>query len=94
MAPYILHPRKFIEAFVMIGKKDGSFGKMILNKAQRVVMDEIERRMANNMPVRIRILKSRQQGATALCVALGNVVGLLPRERLIRGGCAQRDIGE
>jgi hypothetical protein len=71
MAPYILNPRKFIEAFVMISKKDGSFGKMKLNKAQRLVMDEIERRMANNMPVRIRILKSRQQGATALCVALG-----------------------
>ncbi len=71
LAPYIENPRKFIETFVMIGKKDGTFGRMTLNTAQKLVMDEVERRMALKMPVRIRILKSRQQGATALCVALG-----------------------
>ena len=71
LGPYLTNPRKFIETFVMIGKKDGSFGRMKLNYAQEIVMDEIERRMREKMPVRIRILKSRQQGATALCVALG-----------------------
>ncbi len=71
LAPYLTSPRKFIETFVMITKKDGTFGMMKLNKAQDIVMKEIERRMDNNMPVRIRLLKSRQQGATALCVALG-----------------------
>ena len=71
LAPYIENPRKFIETFVMIGKKDGTFGRMTLNTAQKIVMDEVERRMALKIPVRIRILKSRQQGATAFCVALG-----------------------
>lgn len=71
LEPYLNNPRKFIETFVMISKKDGTFGKMTLNPAQRIVMDEVERRMKAKIPVRIRILKSRQQGATALCVALG-----------------------
>ena len=71
LAPYFLSPRKFIETFVMIGKKDGTFGHMILNRAQDIVMKEVERRMKANIPVRVRILKSRQQGMTAFCVALG-----------------------
>lgn len=71
LKPYLTDPRKFIESFVMITKKDGTFGPMKLNKAQSVVMDEVERRMRLNIPVRIRILKSRQQGMTAFCVAMG-----------------------
>ena len=50
LAPYFLSPRKFIETFVMIGKKDGTFGHMILNRAQDIVMKEVERRMRQIFP--------------------------------------------
>lgn len=70
-AEVIDNPRKFIEEFIYITTKDGKFVKMKLNKPQDRLMKIIEKKLEENAPIRIRVLKSRQMGFSTLISALG-----------------------
>lgn len=68
---YISEPRKFIENFCYITTKDAEFKLLKLNKAQSIVMDYVEECLKKKVPIRIRILKSRQLGMSTFISALG-----------------------
>jgi hypothetical protein len=65
-------PAYFIETCLSVAPMEG--GEVIpfrLNPGQRVVTAEVERQWAEGRPVRVIILKSRRQGISTLCQALG-----------------------
>lgn len=66
----IASPRKFIENYLYITTKEGTFIKLKLNKAQSELMDYVEECLAKNKPIRMRVLKSRQLGVSTFAMAL------------------------
>jgi hypothetical protein len=65
-------PSFFIEACLSVAPMEG--GEIVpfrLNPGQKRVMDVVERQMAEGRPVRVIVLKSRRQGISTLCQALG-----------------------
>ena len=70
-AEVLANPRRFIESFCYITTKGGEFGLIKLNRPQRRLMKVIEDCLADNKPIRIRILKARQMGFSTLISALG-----------------------
>lgn len=56
------------KAYTIIDK-DGTYRKLVLNRAQRCVLDAIIRQEASGRPIRIIILKGRQQGMSTMIEA-------------------------
>ncbi len=65
------NPREFIETCCYITTKEGKFQLLKLNEPQDKLMKIVERQLANNEPIRVRILKARQMGFSTLISALG-----------------------
>lgn len=65
-----LSRREWIEQFFPIRDKDGKIHRLVLNPPQRKLMVTIIRMERAMMPVRIQILKARQQGFSTLVQAL------------------------
>ena len=63
--------RKYIENLVYIKDKAGNKVKLKLNYAQQKVEQAIKKQEAQNKPVRIIVLKSRQQGISTYIDSLG-----------------------
>ena len=63
--------RKYIENLFYIKDKSGNKVKLKLNYAQQKVEQAIKKQEAQNKPVRIMILKARQQGISTYIDALG-----------------------
>ena len=70
LGEYIGSPRKFIENFLYITTKEGTFIKFKLNKAQDELMTYIEECLEIGKPIRMRVLKSRQLGISTFSMAL------------------------
>jgi len=62
--------QRYIEAFLKIKSKDGATIPLHFNRVQQIVYGEIERLRAEGLPVRLVILKARQQGISTLTQAL------------------------
>lgn len=67
----IFSPRWFMENMLYIVDKNGKLGPFRLNREQNILMEHIEFCLANDIPVRIMLLKARQIGATTFFTALG-----------------------
>src|SRR6056297_1309980 len=65
------NPREFIERCCYITTKEGNFQLFKLNEPQDKLMRIVEDCLANNKPIRVRILKARQMGFSTLISALG-----------------------
>lgn len=63
--------RKYIENLFYIKDKSGNKVKLKLNYAQQKVEQAIKKQEAQNKPIRIMILKARQQGISTYIDALG-----------------------
>ena len=67
----LFSPRWFMENMLWIVTKEKRLEKFLLNQEQSAMMDHIEFCLANELPVRIIVLKARQIGATTFFAALG-----------------------
>lgn len=67
----IFSPRWFLENLLYIVDKEGRTLPFKLNREQDAMMRHIEICLANDIPIRIRLLKARQIGATTFFSALG-----------------------
>ena len=68
----IFSPRWFIENMLWITDKEGGqLVKFKLNNEQNIMMNHIEFCIANDIPIRIIVLKARQIGSTTFFAALG-----------------------
>jgi len=62
--------RRFVERFFFVKTKDGDVQPFILNDSQRRLLAEIVRMERAGVPVRLIILKARQQGFSTFIAAL------------------------
>src|SRR3990167_10021932 len=68
---YRLRPLELVESgHLQIRTKSGEIKKFIPNFAQKIVLDRIKKAIAENRPVRIRLLKARQLGFSTLFQAV------------------------
>lgn len=67
---YDQESRDFIEEHLYIKTKDQQVIPLTLNHAQRLIYKKIQESRSNKKPVRIIILKARQEGVSTLCEAL------------------------
>ena len=76
------NPRWFIERFLWIVDKASQLIPLKLNEPQRQLFEAIARCWDENRPVRILILKARQEGVSTLCEAIMFVLtALYPNQR-------------
>lgn len=66
----ISHPDKLFENCIVVRDKANNIVPLILNKAQKKVMEAVLRQLREQGMVRLVVLKSRQQGITTLCNAI------------------------
>lgn len=64
------NPLDYIENFLHIKTKDQRVIPLELNDAQKIIYRKIEKLRAENKPIRVIILKARQEGVSTLCEAL------------------------
>jgi hypothetical protein len=67
---YDQEPRDFIEEHLYIKTKDQQVIPLKLNDAQKLIYKKIQEARSNKKPIRIIILKARQEGVSTLCEAL------------------------
>ena len=67
---YDKEPRDFIEEHLYIKTKDQLVIPLTLNHAQQLIYKKIQESRSNKKPIRIIILKARQEGVSTLCEAL------------------------
>lgn len=67
---YDKEPRDFIEEHLYIKTKDQLVIPLTLNHAQRLIYKKVQEARSNKKPIRIIILKARQEGVSTLCEAL------------------------
>lgn len=67
---YDQEPRDFIEEHLYIKTKDQQVIPLKLNHAQQIIYKKIQEARSNKKPIRIIILKARQEGVSTLCEAL------------------------
>ena len=67
----IFNPRWFMENLLYIVDKAGRTIPFKFNREQRRMMDHIEFCLANDIPIRMILLKARQIGATTFFTGLG-----------------------
>lgn len=58
---------KYAGRFLTIEDEEGNLSKFVLNDAQKIVYKEVVRLSASGRPIRILILKGRQQGMSTFC---------------------------
>jgi len=78
--PHRIGPRRWIEKHVKVRSKAGAIVPMILNNSQRRLLAEILRMLRAGVPVRIIILKARQQGFSTLIQAFELYVAFTQRQ--------------
>lgn len=67
----LFSPRWFMENMLQVVDKKNQLVKFVLNEEQSKLLDHIEFCLANDMPIRVIVLKARQIGATTFFTALG-----------------------
>lgn len=67
---YDQEPRAFIEEHLYIKTKDQQIISLTLNHAQKLIYKKVQESRSNKKPIRIIILKARQEGVSTLCEAL------------------------
>lgn len=67
----IFSPRWFMENLLYIVDKNGKLVKFKLNEEQNIMMNHIEFCLANDLPIRMIVLKARQIGSTTFFAAFG-----------------------
>ncbi len=67
---YDREPKVYIERSLWIKTKEGSLAKLKLNTPQSLIYERIREIKARGKPIRIIILKARQEGVSTLCEAL------------------------
>lgn len=67
---YDKEPKDFIEEHLYIKTKDQQVIPLNLNHAQRLIYKKIQESRSNKKPIRIIILKARQEGVSTLCESL------------------------
>ena len=67
----IFSPRWFMENMLQIVDKKNQLVKFTLNEEQSRLLDHVEFCLANDLPIRMIVLKARQIGATTFFTALG-----------------------
>ena len=67
----IFSPRWFMENMLYIVDKKNRLERFILNEEQSRMLDHIEFCLANDLPIRMIVLKARQIGATTFFAGLG-----------------------
>ena len=63
-------PQEYIEEYLYIKTKDQRIVPLKLNTAQKLIYQKIREVKAKGKPIRIIILKARQEGVSTLCEGL------------------------
>jgi hypothetical protein len=73
--------RQYAATFLYIENESGEIEPFVLNEAQLIVDEEVERQIAAERPVRVLILKGRQQGMSTYCQGRLGKAALTKRTR-------------